>query len=161
MDLDERTVTTVIRTITAIVVAAASALALTACTASPEGNADMDKTAVAAAIEELPGVVSAEVGAFNTGTPGSYGARIGITVDDAGFDALGDVVDGSVRIVAADPGEYGSYDFEVTAPDPVDPEVPVILTLARYRDRIPFPQGDYVGSTLTLTREELAEIAAG
>ena len=120
----------------------------------------MDKAAVTAAIEDLTGVVSADVGAFNTGTPGSFALRVGITVDERGRDELGTVVDGAVRAVASDPGEYGSVDIEVTAPDPAEPDDLVVLTLSRYRDRIPFGEGEYLGSTLTLTAAEVAAVAS-
>lgn len=118
----------------------------------------MDKEAVAAAIAEIPGVEEAEVGAFNTGTPGSFGALVQITVDEAGREAVGEVLDASVRIIAADPGEYRTFDFELTTPD--ETGEPVIDTLARYRDRIPFAEGAYLGSTLTLTADEIAAVAA-
>jgi hypothetical protein len=120
----------------------------------------MDKAAVTAAIEELPGVASAEVGAYNTGRPGAYALRVAITVDESGRDELGRVVDGAVRAVAADPGDYESADFEVTAPDEAEPDDLIVLTLARYQERIPFDEGAYLGSTLTLTAAEVAAVAA-
>ena len=148
------------RLIGSVAALAASVIVLAACAASPGGDTDMDKAAVAAAIEDLTGVVSADVGAFNTGTPGSFGLRVGITVDERGRDELGTVVDGAVRAVASDPGEYESVTVEVTAPDPADPADLVVLTLSRYRDRIPFEEGEYLGSTLTLTAAEVAAVAS-
>lgn len=118
----------------------------------------MDKEAVAAQIAALPGVEEAEVGAFNTGTPGSYGALVQITVDEAGLEAVGEVIDASVRIIAVDPGEYRTFDFELTAPDETGELV--IDTLSRHRDRIPFAEGSYLGSNLSLTADEVAAIAA-
>ena len=109
----------------------------------------MDKTSVVAATEALPGVVSADVAAYNTGRPGAYALRVAVTVDERGRAGLGEVVDGAVRAVAAEIGDYESATFEVTAPD--DAGEPVVLTLARYRDTIPFDEGEYRGSTLTLT----------
>lgn len=126
--------------------------------AGPGEGADMDKQAVAAAIEEIPGVEEAAVGAFNTGTPDSYGALVQITVDEDGLAAVGDVIDASVRIVAADPGDYRTYDFELSAPDETGELI--IDTLSRYRDRIPFAEGSYLGSNLSLTADELAAVAA-
>ena len=158
---DDRKGGTVRRRIIAIAILAVGAVTLAACAAPSDEGDDMDKAAVAAAIEQLDGVVSADVGAYNTGTPGSFGARVEITVDQDGYAALGEVVDGAVRAVAADPGQYSTYDFEVTAPDEAEPDDLIVLTLSRYRDVIPFDQGTYVGSTLSLTAAELAEVAAG
>lgn len=155
-----------IRRAAAVLVAALCALVLVACAASPTpttpgGEPDMDKAAVTAAIEEIPGVASADVGAFNTGTPGSFAARIALTLDESGLARLGEVLHHAVRAVAADPGDYATYEFEVTAPDESEPSDLIVLTLSRYRDRIPFSQGTYLGSTLSLTASELAEVAAG
>jgi hypothetical protein len=152
------------RRIGALALALTCAALLAACTASPAptstlgGESDMDKEAVAAQIAELPGVEEAEVGAFNTGTPGSYGALVQITVDEAGLAAVGEVIDASVRIIAVDPGPYRTFDFELTAPD--ETGEPIIETLSRYRDRIPFAEGTYLGSNLTLTAGEVAAVAA-
>lgn len=148
------------RLIGAVAVFAASAIVLAACATSPGGDTDMDKAAVTAAIEGLDGVVSADVAAFNTGTPGSFALRVGVTVDESGRDELGSVVDGAVRAVAADPGDYETVDIEVTAPDPAEPDDLIVLTLSRYRDRIPFAEGEYLGSTLTLTAAEVAAVAS-
>jgi len=153
----------------AVALALTCAALLAACTASPTasptssgsspgGGSDMDKEAVAAAIAALPGVDEAAVGAFNTGTPDSFGALVQITVDEEGLAEVGEVIDASVRIIATDPGEYRTYDFELTAPDETGELV--IDTLSRYRDRIPFAEGSYLGSNLSLTAEELAAVAA-
>ena len=150
----------------AVAVVVAGMIAFAACAPATPGTtptgreADMDKASVTAAIEELPGVVSADMSAYNTGTPGSYALRVGVTVDERGRDDLGRVVDGAVRAVADDPGDYESVDLEVTAPDEAEPDDLIVLTLARYRDRIPFDEGEYLGSTLTLTAAEVAAIAA-
>ena len=136
------------------------ALALAGCAAHPGEDPDMDKTAVASAIEQIDGVVSADVGAYNTGRPGSYALRVGLTVDESGKAELGRVVDGAVRAVAGEARDYESVAFEVTAPDDSDPDEPVILTLSRYRDGIPFSEGEYLGSTLTLSAAEVEAVAA-
>ena len=149
------------RRIIAIVLTIIGALALASCSFADAEKDAMDQTAVATTIEQTGGVVSAEVGEFSAGTPNSYGARVQITVDRAGLDDLGGVLVDAARAVAADPGRASFFDFEVTAPDEAEPDELVVLTLSRYRDRIPFAEGSYVGSTLTLTADELAQVAAG
>lgn len=119
----------------------------------------MDKGAVTAAIEELSGVVGAEVGAYGTGRPDDFGLRVAVTVDEAGYEKVGEVVTGTVTTVAASAGGYSSYDFEVVAPDPEGSGDAVVLTLSRYRDVIDLPVGSYLGSTLTLTSEELRQLS--
>lgn len=119
----------------------------------------MDKGAVTAAIEDLSGVDSADVGAFSAGSPDDYGLRVTVAVDDAGYEKVGEVVTGTVNTVAASAGGYSSYDFEVVAPDPEGSGDAVVLTLSRYRDVIDLPVGSYLGSTLTLTSEELRQLS--
>ncbi len=141
-----------------MVVLVVTALVATACAPASRKEPDMDKTSVVAAIEALPGVVSADVAAYNTGRPGAYALRVAVTVDERGRAGLGEVVGGAVRAVAAEIGDYESATFEVTAPD--DAGEPVVLTLARYRDAIPFDDGEYRGSTLTLTSAEVVAAAS-
>ncbi|QAY61211.1 hypothetical protein ET475_15305 [Microbacterium protaetiae] len=121
----------------------------------------MDRDSVIAAIEGLPGVDAADIGSYNTGTPGDHGVLVSVTVDDAGYESLGDVVGGSVRAVADSPGDYSAYSVEVTAPDPEGSDELVILTLSRYQDKIGLPVGTYVGSGLIFTPEELRQIGRG
>ncbi|WP_314423565.1 hypothetical protein [uncultured Microbacterium sp.] len=132
---------------------------------SGSAGAEMDDAAVIAGIEGIPGVVEAGIGSYNTGVPGAFAVNVSLTVDEKGLEDIGDVMHETIRVVAADPGDYQSYDFEVTAPEAdgtvsdsedAPPEL-VIITLESYDDVIDLPVGTYLGSTLSLTADELRE----
>lgn len=144
-----------------LTLAVVTALALSGCSPAASPAQQMDVAAVESVIESVPGVTDAHVGVYNTGAPGAAAALVSITVDQTGFDALGDVVGGAVDAVAADPGDLTEYQFEVTAPDPADTSEFVIISLGDYQDLFNLPAGSYLGSTLTLTPDELQRASSG
>lgn len=117
----------------------------------------MDTEQATQSLKAIAGVDDATVTFAVNGLPGNYRSTTRLTVTAEGDAALGEVLRQAASVIWTEYGtQLDQYRFAVTAPWPDGPRPLQLVVLRDRQADFDFSQGEYLGTHLILTTDELA-----
>lgn len=143
----------------ALVAVIACVLVLTACAPATQKGAKVDTAAIQTQIKRIPGVDEADVGIVNAGSPGSYILDTDLSLDATGATQVRSILAQSAAVIAHEAPDVGRYTLKVGVPATGGTFDYSYLSLEQIKGELRF-DGHYAGTTLEVTGEQLAAMAA-